>query len=350
MNWHDYDMVVAGGGIAGSLLTDQLIQRGTRVLQVAAPDAHCASQIGAGIMNPISGRRYLLAWRYRELSELALTTYRNLEAATGKKLLGELSLLKALFHPGDQNEWLLRCADPDYVFYMRESIPAALTLPWTEVFATGMVAPVWRLDMAGVTEAVRQLHGPLMEGRVRDDRILELHGESVQIPDHLPLILTTGTGLPRYGDTKFPLNPYKGEALIITSADLPENYVLHHRLHIIPLGAQHFWVGAYNRWDFESPTPSPAGYQWLVENLEKTFPIQYHVERHIAGVRPSSERRRPFVGPVPGVINTWTLNGLGTKGASLAPYLCNQLVHHLLHGTALDPEITWPWKKPTANH
>jgi glycine oxidase len=345
MNWHNYDAVVVGDGLAGAMMVHQLALHDVHVCWVSSSTTHTASKVGAGIMNPITGRRYLLAWRYREFLELALASYRELEAATGKTLLCQLALLKSLHTPGDENEWLLRCADPAYAPFMQAPEPVIPPIPWQEVPTAGIIAPVWRVDMVGVMEAVRQLHGKPITGQLLENRVLLMNGENNPIPENIPLVLATGTGIPSYGETKFPLNPYKGEALIITTEALPENYVLHHRLHIIPLGEKRFWVGAYNRWDFEHPYPTPVGRQWLIENLEKIFPITYSVERHIAGVRPSSDRRRPIVGPIPGIKNAWILNGLGTKGVSLAPYLSRQLAAHILHGTALDPEIAWPWKK-----
>jgi glycine/D-amino acid oxidase-like deaminating enzyme len=38
--------------------------------------------------------------------------------------------------------------------------------------------------------------------------------------------------------------------------------------------------------------------------------------------------------------NLGILNGMGTKGVSLAPYFARQLAQHLLHGTPIMPEAS----------
>jgi glycine/D-amino acid oxidase-like deaminating enzyme len=56
-------------------------------------------------------------------------------------------------------------------------------------------------------------------------------------------------------------------------------------------------------------------------------------------VRPATLERRPFVGFHPLHPNIGILNGMGTKGASLAPFFAHQLVQHLVDGFPLMNEI-----------
>ncbi|HMH31943.1 MAG TPA: hypothetical protein VK543_02880, partial [Puia sp.] len=48
--------------------------------------------------------------------------------------------------------------------------------------------------------------------------------------------------------------------------------------------------------------------------------------------------RRPFVGFHPLKKNIGILNGMGTKGCSLAPFFASQLVQHIRHQSAIIPE------------
>jgi len=52
---------------------------------------------------------------------------------------------------------------------------------------------------------------------------------------------------------------------------------------------------------------------------------------HKASVRPANIERRPFVGFHPAYKNVGILNGMGTKGCSLAPYFAKQLADHLVY-------------------
>jgi glycine/D-amino acid oxidase-like deaminating enzyme len=48
--------------------------------------------------------------------------------------------------------------------------------------------------------------------------------------------------------------------------------------------------------------------------------------------------RRPFVGLHPQQPALGILNGMGTKGASLAPFFANQLTSHLVHNFPIHDE------------
>jgi glycine/D-amino acid oxidase-like deaminating enzyme len=50
--------------------------------------------------------------------------------------------------------------------------------------------------------------------------------------------------------------------------------------------------------------------------------------------------RRPFVGLHPQNPRLGILNGMGTKGCSLAPYFARQLVRHLLYKEPIHPEAS----------
>jgi glycine/D-amino acid oxidase-like deaminating enzyme len=56
---------------------------------------------------------------------------------------------------------------------------------------------------------------------------------------------------------------------------------------------------------------------------------------HVASVRPATLERRPFVGLHPAYPAVGILNGMGTKGCSLAPWFARQLAELLGNGQAV---------------
>jgi glycine/D-amino acid oxidase-like deaminating enzyme len=64
----------------------------------------------------------------------------------------------------------------------------------------------------------------------------------------------------------------------------------------------------------------------------------FRVLEHVASVRPATLERRPFVGFHPLHPAVGILNGMGTKGCSLAPFFARQLVRYIVDGTAILPE------------
>jgi glycine/D-amino acid oxidase-like deaminating enzyme len=65
--------------------------------------------------------------------------------------------------------------------------------------------------------------------------------------------------------------------------------------------------------------------------LKQWLKIPFEIIEHRSGLRPATLERRPFVGFHPVHTNVGILNGMGTKGCSLAPFFARQLTDHLLY-------------------
>jgi glycine/D-amino acid oxidase-like deaminating enzyme len=72
--------------------------------------------------------------------------------------------------------------------------------------------------------------------------------------------------------------------------------------------------------------------------LNNWIKLPYKVVSHKAAVRPATLERRPFAGFHPVHSNIGILNGMGTKGTSLAPFFANQLVQRLVYDFPIAPE------------
>ena len=72
--------------------------------------------------------------------------------------------------------------------------------------------------------------------------------------------------------------------------------------------------------------------------LQQWVKVPYKIVEHRASVRPATLERRPFVGLHPLHKNVGILNGMGTKGCSLAPFFARQLSDHLIYRTGIRPD------------
>jgi glycine/D-amino acid oxidase-like deaminating enzyme len=59
---------------------------------------------------------------------------------------------------------------------------------------------------------------------------------------------------------------------------------------------------------------------------------------HKAAIRPATLERRPFLGFHPRYPAIGILNGMGTKGTSLAPFFANQLAQNIVYNFPVSPE------------
>lgn len=343
MKWREAEYLVAGGGITGALITFLLLEEGRSVAWVVSESLHTSTRAGAGVMNPVTGRNFVLSWNFPRLLRQALELYQRLEARSGKHLLHRVRLLRSLATPAEENAWCIRLSDPAYNIYMSEPIPADNFSFLKGAGSLGALDPVWRVDMQAVVDAVQSLCPMVLPRRLTAPRMLALDGVTEELPSDQTLILATGASHEFMDVYHWPLRPFKGEALLICSPDLPEDTIFHHHLKVVPLGSHRFWLGPSDRKGSDDSGPTPMAMQDLVSRFEASFQVSYSIIGQEAGVRPASVRRRPFAGRLDGLHPGWVINGMGTKGASLAPWATRSLVDALLGHNELDSELSWPW-------
>jgi len=157
------------------------------------------------------------------------------------------------------------------------------------------------------------------------------------------VVFCEGTGVTRNPWFQhLPLTPAKGETLILSSASLKLPPSIYHSTKwLLPYEAKRFRVGAtYDESDLD-PTPTAAGQAELLSNTKAILSEDHtlQVEAHMAGLRPSTQDARPFLGRHPDASGLFILNGLGSKGASVGPEMSRQLINHIFDNEALDHEV-----------
>jgi glycine/D-amino acid oxidase-like deaminating enzyme len=119
----------------------------------------------------------------------------------------------------------------------------------------------------------------------------------------------------------FVLTPSKGEILILEIPDLTETRIVHHHLWLMPLGDHLFKCGATYEWDDLSPYPTVLAKQQLLSELATWMTAPVKVIDHVAAIRPTPKQFRPFAGWSTLEPKLGMINGLGSKGALIAPCL-----------------------------
>jgi len=136
-----------------------------------------------------------------------------------------------------------------------------------------------------------------------------------------------------------PFVPAKGEILLVKIPKLKMNQMINKGIFVLPVGEEIYKVGSTFDWDDLSNDPTEKAKTHLIEKLDDLLKINYEIIDHKAGVRPTVKDRRPFIGIHPNHQEVGVFNGMGTKGALLAPFYAKQFVEHLENNTELDPEV-----------
>src|SRR6185312_2482863 len=124
------DYLIIGQGTAGTLLSYTLLQQGCTVIVLDEYKANSASRVAAGVINPVSGRRFTIAWLYDEIYPVAVKVYRDMERLLNIPVLKERDIWNVL--PSEQ----LRDA-----FMERTSGLAYMETPATDRYAQWLDQP-----------------------------------------------------------------------------------------------------------------------------------------------------------------------------------------------------------------
>lgn len=108
---------------------------------------------------------------------------------------------------------------------------------------------------------------------------------------------------------------------------------------LVPLAAPgQWWVGSDYAWEFSTTEPTKEFREKTEAQLKSWLKLPFKITDHLCGIRPATLERRPFVGMHPQHPGIGILNGMGTKGCSLAPFFARQLADQLCFGKTLSPE------------
>lgn len=334
-------ILIIGQGIAGTLLALALRRKGARVQIAEADYPDPASSVAAGIINPITGKRFVKSWRFDDFFPVARDTYQHLEQVLGIRIWHEQPIVRLLSAPEEINNWSARCALPEYSGYLETLNTTDAWSPYVKPeFSFGRILKAARVEFAPLIKALREkarAEGWLTEKPIDYTEIAE-RSKSF---DHIIFC----EGFRAQQNPFFPNLPWqlaKGEALWIRFSDRRTDFIqsmVKKNMMLVPVGDGVFWAGGSYNWTFEDTLPSEGERAYILNGLADMLQASFEVIDHRAAIRPTVKDRRPFLGlhrdnPVLGIFN-----GLGTKGALLAPYWAAHFAGHLLDGAPLDPDV-----------
>jgi glycine/D-amino acid oxidase-like deaminating enzyme len=141
---------------------------------------------------------------------------------------------------------------------------------------------------------------------------------------------------PYFSKLPFALN--KGEGMLVEIKGLPKHMVFKKGMSLVPYKENIFWLGSTYEWSFENDQPSESFRLQAGNWLRHFLKLPYQILEHFAAIRPATLERRPFVGFHPSFPQIGILNGLGTKGCSLAPFFAKQLTESLISGEKINQQ------------
>lgn len=337
------DYIIVGLGLAGLAFAEELIQA-KKTFLVFEDASQTSSLVAGGVYNPVVLRKFTAVWKAAEQLDLAIPFYERLEQKLNIKFDEKFVIKRAFKSIQEQNNWF---AASDNLVLKRFLNPAIENKKVPGVigdFGFGIVNETGRIDTLKLVKAYRNflMHEKCIRFEKFEHLKLKVSTEKITYEEIecKQIVFCEGFGIkgnPFFKD--LPLEEAKGELLTIHAPELNIDFLLKSALFLIPLGDNRYKVGAtFNHID-KTATPSEKGKLELVDKLKKVINVPYDIIDQTAGIRPTTNDRRPFIGQHKVHSRLSVLNGLGTRGVMLAPTMARSLFNSIEKDIALDLEI-----------
>src|SRR5258708_3301733 len=108
-----FDFIIAGQGIAGTLLAWFLEKHGKSFVIIDQFNPSSSSQVAGGIIHPITGRRIVKTWMADTLIPYAEAVYKEIENFFSLQIFYHLPVIELIDNVKEYNDWQARSESPE---------------------------------------------------------------------------------------------------------------------------------------------------------------------------------------------------------------------------------------------
>lgn len=336
------DFLIIGQGLAGSLLAWELIQRNCRVIIVDNGN-ESASQVAAGLINPVTGMRLVKSTDVDTLLPVAKHYYARLADVFQQDFYLEKPMLRLLRGDSEFKHAQKRLNDPAYQPYLGRLHPPETKLNnvasphgFIEQKQTGYLLTRPLLNCLKAFFIAKQCYSAA-----------DFNAEDIQLKPELrwrditpkQIIFCEGhLAAQNPWFSWLPFQPAKGEILTLEHAiELPDN-IVNYGNWLIPLNNRTIRIGATFDPENLDTLPTEQGKAALLTALKtvSTPLMSATITSHQANIRPCTLDKQPFIGAHPKHPQLAIFNGFGAKGSLQIPWHVRHFANSLI-GHALPP-------------
>jgi glycine oxidase len=337
------DYLIVGSGLAGICFAETALKN-QKSIYVVNDNSQQSSVIAAGLYNPVILKRFSALQDAMAQIELLQPFYAALERKLDCKLDYKMPILRKFFSVEEQNDWYIAADKPGLVDFLSTKIINTTYNGIASPFDFGEVLHTGYVDTAVLLQKYRTFlkHNDWIEEARFDYENVVVSEHNIIYKNLIAKHIVFAEGFGMNANPFFnhlPLDGTKGELLVIKAPHLELDVIINTSLFILPLGDDLFKIGATYNWYDKTQIPTDVGKQELVDKIKSILNCDFEIIEHLAGVRPTVKDRKPLLGTHPNYQNVHILNGLGTRGVMLGPYMAKMLFENIESGVPLDISI-----------
>ena len=337
------DYLIVGGGIAGLCFADFCLKH-NKSFVLMDDQIRTSSKVAGGMFNPVVLKRFTSIWNSDEQLALAMPFYKNIEANLNTKFLYEIPIYRKFASIEEQNNWFHSCDQPSLSHFLNDKISKESINHIHSDYGFGEVYQTGFLDVnhfiVSYQDFLKQENLLITESFDYDG--IDFQNDSVNYKGNSYKNIIFAEGFSMLNNPFFnhlPLDGTKGELLIVRIPDLKLDKIVKSGIFIIPFGDDLYKVGATYNWQDKTDIQTVEAKNELLEGLRDLIDCDFEVVQHLAGIRPTVKDRRPLIGTHYQHKQIHLLNGLGTRGVLLGPYLSDLLFSKIEFGIPLDQNV-----------
>ena len=333
------EFLIIGFGLAGALIALNLEQQGCDFVVINSDNLNQASITGAGIINPLIGKNLNLSWKFEKLLTSAQTSYEALETIIQDKVFFNYPLIRIINSP-KQLAAYQNLTDSEYIGDFYEKLSGFRTPHGA--FLTNQAHWLDTGKLINLYQTKLQSENKYFSEEVQYSN-LKISAENINYQNITAkqLIFCDGYQASLNPLAKFmEFRPAKGEIIDLKIPTLNNNEIYNFGNFLLPLGNNHYRLGATYSWsDFEKEPVLSKDHE-LLATLDKYLLADYEILAIKSAIRPIVSGRLPVIGSHPKYQNISFFNGLGSRGSLQAPYCAKQLVESITENKPIDSEIS----------
>jgi glycine/D-amino acid oxidase-like deaminating enzyme len=335
------EYIIVGDGYAALFFAHQLTKN-KKSFVIFSEEKKSASQISAGIINPMVLKKFTTFWLAQEQLDFLKTSLDEIEIYTERNYLINASIHRIFHDENEQKLWLKKSQTEELSNFLDTDFKHLKVVK--NDFNTGLVRQSARLD-------VHSFFGDLLRFHDENSRLIKEKFNYTQLNitestyQHFKfknIIFCEGMAVknnPYFSD--IPVIANKGHHIRVKlPKSIPENITIKKKHFLFPLNNDlYFYGGTYDREQLHEHIDDSAIEQ-LRNGLSEFYPNDFDIEEVHFGFRPTVKDRRPILGRHSEHQNLYVFNGLGARGILNGCYFSKSLYDFIENNIDLPQEIS----------